>query len=152
MPDSLTFTSATPRYSLPLLHVGQAQKEAFVNEALGLADVLLHCTVQGSNAAPPENSLDGEAWLILENATGSWQGHEGEIAVRQGGGWLFVTPRDGMRVFDRSTGCEVLFFGSWRKASLPLEPLGGSSVDGEARAAIKDLVSALQALGILPSA
>lgn len=152
MPDPLTFADATSRFALPLLHAGQAQKEAFVNEALDLTDALLHCSVQGERSAPPGNSLEGEAWLVLTDATGVWAGHEEEIAVCRGSAWTFIVPRAGMRVFDLEKGCERLFFRFWRKASIPVEPLGGVSVDGEARAAINDLVSALQALGILPSA
>ncbi|AXB77834.1 DUF2793 domain-containing protein [Novosphingobium sp. P6W] len=152
MTDALMFASATPRFALPLLHTGQAQKEIFVNEALALADTLLHCAVAGESASPPENPVDDEAWLIGTGASGEWQGRDGEIAMRRGTAWAFVRPRDGMRVLDISAGCEMLFFGSWRKASLLVEPLGGSIVDGEARAAINDLIAALQALGILPSA
>jgi hypothetical protein len=152
MADPLTFTSATSRFALPLLHAGQAQKEVFVNEALGLTDILLHCAVIGETGAPPGNSLDGDAWLVSDGATGEWEGHGGDIAARRGGAWIFVTPLDGTRIFDVSAGCEMLFCGFWRKALLPVEPLGGSSVDGEARATINGLVSALKALGILPSA
>jgi len=152
MAHPLPFTDATPRFALPLLHTAQAQKEVFVNEALMLADTLVHSCVEGETATPPETSADGEAWLVASGATGEWSQAEGFIAVRRGTGWIFVAPRDGMRVFDRSRGAEILFFGFWRKASLPMEPVGGTSVDGEARTAINDLVSALQALGILPAA
>jgi hypothetical protein len=152
MPDPLPFQNATNRFALPLLHVGQAQKEVFVNEALARTDALLHCTVVAETTAPPVDPAEGKAWLIGTGATDAWAGHEGEIALHTGGGWAFIGPRDGMRVFDLAAGREMLFFTSWRKASLPVEPLGGTSVDGEARAAINDLVSALQALGILPSA
>ncbi|WP_404482692.1 DUF2793 domain-containing protein [Novosphingobium sp. BL-52-GroH] len=152
MPDPLAFANATTRFALPLLHAAQAQKETFVNEAFNLADALLHCAIEGETSLPQENSADGQVWLVGTGASGAWQGHDGEIAARRGSAWAFVEPRDGMRVFDVSAGREMLFFGSWRKASLPVEPVGGSSVDGEARAAINDLVSALQALGILPSA
>ena len=152
MTDNLIFANATPRFALPLLHAGQAPKEIFVNEALTQADTLLHCAVTGESASPPENSVGDEAWLIGTGASGEWEGHDAEIATRRGNAWAFVSPRNGMRVFDISSGCEMLFFGSWRKASLLVEPLGGLIVDGEARAAITDLIAALQALGILPSA
>ena len=89
---------------------------------------------------------------MATGAVGAWAGHDLSLACWQGGNWLFVEPRDGLRILDRSTGQEQVFFGSWRKASLPTEPLGGSTVDGEARLAINELITALQALGLLPSA
>lgn len=151
MTDPLTFASASPRFAFPLLHAGQAQKEIFVNEALLLADALMHCCVRGEATTPPPAPVEGDTWIVGAGATARWAGHDHAIAVRRGNGWAFATPRDGMRAFDLAAGCERLFFGFWRKASTPVEPLGGTSVDGEARAAIKELVSALQALGILPS-
>ncbi|GGB88667.1 hypothetical protein GCM10011494_03700 [Novosphingobium endophyticum] len=89
---------------------------------------------------------------MATGAVGAWAGRDLSLACRQGGNWLFVEPRDGLRILDRSTGQEQVLFGSWRKASLPTEPLGGSTVDGEARLAINELITALQALGLLPSA
>lgn len=151
MSDPVMFENATPRFALPLLHAGQAQKEVFVNEALALADALLHCGVLGEAAAPPAGAVDGDNWLVAAGATGEWAGQDHSLACRQSGNWLFVPPRDGMRVLDVSLGQERLFFGVWRKASLISEPLGGSIVDGEARAAIGQLISALQALGVLPA-
>lgn len=152
MTDPITFLSSTPRFALPLLYSGQARKEAFVNEALNRADTLLHCAIEGERADPAEESTDGEVWIVAEGATGAWSGCASMLACRQDNGWSFVPPRDGLRVFDRSTGQERLFFGAWRKASVPVEPLGGTIVDGEARTAIANLVASLQAVGILPSA
>lgn len=151
MPEH-TFDSMTPRFALPLLYSGQAQKEIFVNESLLLADTLLHCTVRGEIAAPPENCEDGETWLVAPAATGVWSGRDGAIAMKNGHSWTFIEPRDGLRVLDLTRGATLLYLGHWRKPSVPVEPLGGTSVDGEARTAINDLVAALQALGILPSA
>ncbi len=42
MSDPVQFEGATPRFALPLLFAGQAQKEFFVNEALLRADMVLH--------------------------------------------------------------------------------------------------------------
>jgi hypothetical protein len=116
------------------------------------ADALLHCTVVAEAASAPSTPAAGQTWLVAAAATGVWTGHTGSLATFQGGGWTFMPPREGMRIYDSTAGQECFFSGSWRKALPVVEPLGGSIVDGEARAAIADLVSALQALGALPSA
>ena len=146
----LTFDIASPRFSLPLLFAGQAQKEVFVNEALAITDALLHCAIEGEADAPPGSPSDGDAWLVGLAPNGPWTGQEGRIACWQAGNWLFVQPRDGMRVLDRSSGQEIRFHGIWRRPSVPLEPSGGSVVDSEARAAIQQLIAALRLTGIFP--
>ncbi|HEY0958913.1 MAG TPA: DUF2793 domain-containing protein [Novosphingobium sp.] len=150
MSDPFLFDSTTPRFGLPLLFAGQSQKEAFVNEAHALADALLHCAIEGRSPSPPGSPADGENWLVTPLADGAWSGREACIACRQAGGWLFVEPRDGLRLLDRSTGQEWRYFGEWRAAEIPAEPLGGLVVDAEARAAIQDIIAALKLAGILP--
>lgn len=150
MSDPILFDSISPRFGLPLLFAGQSQKEAFVNEAHALADALLHCAIDGEAAAPPPSPADGSAWLVAISATGAWAGQEGRIACRQAGNWLFVTPRDGMRILDRTTGQERRYLGAWRVPEAPVEPSGGSVVDAEARAAILELVGALRTAGVFP--
>jgi hypothetical protein len=131
---------------------GQTQKEFIVNEAHARLDTLLHPAVEGEASAPPVASDEGECWLVGADATGDWAGHDGEIASRQPGGWVFVSPRDGMRAFDKASGQAVLFVGSWRRITPPANPIGGTTVDAEARTAIGEIVSALQQAGILPAA
>jgi hypothetical protein len=65
------------------------------------------------------------------------------------GGWLFATPRDGMRLLDRATGQEIRYREGWQRPATPLEPAGGTTVDSEARAAIAELVEVLIVSGIL---
>lgn len=149
MTDPLTFTSSCPRFGLPLLFSGQSQKEHAVNEAHALTDALLHCTIEGEAATPPETPVDGECWLVSSPATGEWTGQDGRIACRQAGVWLFVMPCEGMRVFNRSTGQDIRFAGTWFAPSAPASPNGGSTVDMEARAAIDALIAAMQAARVL---
>lgn len=152
MPDPIVFTSASPRFGLPLLFAGQAQKEVFVNEAHALTDALLHPAVEGEADAPPAAPADGECWLVGDTPTGAWQDHSGELASYQAGTWIFAPPRDGVRVLDRSTGQDIRYRGGWRRPGTPVAPTGGATVDAEARAAIAGLVAALVDAGLLAEA
>lgn len=151
MSDPISFDSTTPRLGLPYLFAGQAQKEAFVNEAHSLIDALLHCAVESETATPPAAPLDGQSWLVGAAPTGVWSGQGGKIACRQGGNWLFVAPRAGMRLFNRASGQDVRYSGSaWLSPVTPALPTGGTVIDTQARAAIAAIVDALVIAEILP--
>ena len=151
MTDPISYTSVTPRFRLPLLFAGQAQKEFYVNEAHALTDALLHATCEGEAAAPPAVPAEGGTWLVASGASGTWTGEDGKLAAFQSGTWLFVAPHDGVRLFDRSTGQFLLYNGGWQRPAAPAEPSGGATVDAEARAAISRLIEALVGAGIFPS-
>lgn len=151
MTDPLQFPSTTPRHGLPLLFAGQAQKEAFVNAAFSLCDALIHPIVEGEAGAPPASPAEGECWLVGAGAAGAWAGREGMLAARQTGTWMFLTPRDGMRVLDRASGQHVLYLGGWRRVAAVAPPAGGTVIDEQARAAVAGLIEALRASGIVPS-
>ena len=151
MTDPISFTPATPRYALPLLFAGQAQKEFYVNEAHALTDALLHAACEGEAADPPATPAEGKAWLVGNGATGEWTGEDGKLASRQSGNWLFTTPSEGMQLFDRSTGQMILYRSGWQRPAAPILPSGGTVVDADARTAIADLITALVDAGIFPS-
>lgn len=151
MPDPITFDSTSPRFSLPFLFVAQAQKEFFVNEALARIDALLHLAVEAEQNDPPASPSDGECWIIGTVPTGVWSGHPGEIAMWQGGNWLFAMPQPGMAVFDKAQDMQARYDGGWNRAAAVTTPTGGSVQDAEARSAITGLIAALGAAGILPA-
>jgi len=151
MSDPISFDSISPRFGLPLLFAGQAQKEAFVNEAFSRLDALIHCAIESESASPPASPLDGQAWLVGTNPTGAWAGKSGAVAMQQSGQWLFAEPRDGMAMLNRATG-QVMrrAGGSWRSATVPTQATGGSVIDAEARAMLAALVSGLRQAGVFP--
>lgn len=151
MTDPHTFTNTTPRLKLPNLFVAQAQKELTVNEAFAMLDALLHLAVEGEANDPPAAAADGECWLVGAAPTGNWVAQAGQIACRQAGSWLFVAPVDGMTLFDKAAGRSARFDGGWQRAAAISLPTGGTTEDAEARAAIAELVAALQLSGIVPA-
>ncbi|MGX7951408.1 DUF2793 domain-containing protein [Tsuneonella sp. HG249] len=150
MTEPLQFPSVTPRHSLPLLFSGQAQREAFLNEALSLCDALLHPAIKGEAATPPTDPEDGDCWLVGVDATGEFSDRAGQLACRQAGQWLYAVPRSGMCAFDLSTGQQVVYAGAWRRAATPPPPAGGANIDEEARVAINQLIAVLVQTGVLP--
>ena len=151
MTDPLSFTSATPRLALPLLFAGQAQKEFYVNEAHARIDALLHAAVEGEIDEPPAAPVEGDCWLIGSDPTEAWASHAGELACYEAGTWIFIAPRDGMRLLDRPTGQVKLYRGGWAAPAAPTIPSGGITIDAEARAAIAALIAALSSAGVLPA-
>ena len=149
MSDPFTFTSTTPRLGLPNLFTAQAQKEMTVNEAFALIDALLHPVVEGMANDPPASPVEGECWIVNGQPTGDWANDAGKIACRQAGNWLFATPTNGMVVFDKSVSQNIRYDSGWTSASAVTLPTGGGTVDVEARAAISEVVAALEAAGIL---
>jgi hypothetical protein len=148
MSDPVVFTSVTPRHQIPLLFSGQSQKELTVNEAHARTDALIHAAVEGEATAPPSSPDDGECWLVGTGATGAWSGEDGKLACFELGNWLFIAPRDGMTILDRSTGQRVRYFGGWQSPEPPAAPTGGATADTEARAAIVGLIDALRIAGV----
>jgi len=149
MTDTLAFTSTSPRLGLPMLFTGQAQKEAYVNEAHSLIDAVTQCAIEGSATAAPAAPINGTNWLVGTGATGDWTGQDGKIACYQSGNWLFVAPFDGLCIFNRSTHQFSHYSGAWQTPAAVTAPSGGTTVDAQARTTLANLISALQTAGIL---
>ncbi|MBV9930409.1 MAG: DUF2793 domain-containing protein [Alphaproteobacteria bacterium] len=162
-------TDRTPRFALPFILPGQAQKELFHNEALVLVDAVLQAAVEeGPRAAPPASAAPGQSWLVAGGAGGAWTDQDGALAVMTEGGWRFVAPHAGMCVWDKAAGVPRQWDGSaWsggriacaglsiagktvvgaRLPEVP-SPSGGTIIDTEARAAVAALIAALKSHGL----
>lgn len=90
----------TAQLGLPLLQPAQAQKHVTVNEALARLDALTAMVlVSRSQTAPPSEAAEGEVWAVPADAAGAWSGRDGTLAIRANGGWAFLPPRRGWRVW-----------------------------------------------------
>lgn len=150
MTDPLSFSSASPRYALPLLFAGQSQKEVIVNEALLAADILLHPAIEAVLSSPPTTPATGQCWLVGSGATGAFAGQSDRIAAWSEGGWRFLAPREGVRAYDIASAAYRLYAGgAWHLATAPTAPTGGSVVDSEARSAIATIIASLRTAGVI---
>lgn len=109
MPDT------SPSLALPYLQPAQAQKHVTHNEALRRLDLLVQLVVvQFGAEVPPAAPAPGEAWALGAAPQGDWTGQAGQLAVWEGPGWGFVTPREGWRAWGRAEGeLRVWRAGAW---------------------------------------
>lgn len=162
----------TPRFGLPLLAAGQAQKEIDHNEALTMLEALVQPVVQtlGDNA-PPASPVAGQSWIVGTAPTGAWAGQAGAVAVWTAGGWRFVAPREGLWLWVAGLGLWARRTATtWLAGALPAsslvvngvqvvgargaavaDPTGGTAPDANARAAISQILAALRAHGLIAS-
>lgn len=109
----------TPLLGLPLIAAAQAQKHVTHNEALLAIDALIQLAViSRSLAGPPGGVADGDRFLVAAPAEGAWAGRQGCIALAQGGGFTFITPRKGWRMWVEAEAKLVVFDGeAWREVA-----------------------------------
>lgn len=160
----------SPRFALPFLVPGQAQKELLHNEALQMVEMLLCPVVKstGSAVAPPDPQA-GDCHIVGSDASGDWTGREDQLACFTEGGWRFVSPIESMIVTDQASGHAMAFReGGWengivRARELVVEgqavvrerqadiadPSGGAVSDQQCRATVSAMLSALPAHGLI---
>ncbi|MFD1381491.1 DUF2793 domain-containing protein [Fodinicurvata halophila] len=108
-------SETTPRFHLPYLFTGQAQKELFHNAALNRLDALLACVlVSRTETAPPAEPQAMQAWLLPAGAQGDWSGAAGRIALWLDG-WDFLDPPSGLKAWIADEDRHLFFDGAaWR--------------------------------------
>ncbi len=160
----------TDRFGLPLLQLGQAQKEVFHNEALTAIDLILHASaVTMALDAPPAEPEAGRCWIVGGGPGGEWAGHAHALAAMTAAGWRFAQPRPGMLVWIEDVQRWARWDGAaWRADDWPVaaisvggtqvvgaqqpaiaDPVGGTTVDTEARAALADMLAMLRSHGLI---
>ncbi len=106
----------SPNLALPYLAAGQAQKHVTVNDALRLADALVHLSaVSRTTVAPPANAANGARYLVPVAPTGAFAGQAGKLAFSEDGFWRFLTPKRGWRLYVEDETRMLVFDGAlWR--------------------------------------
>jgi Protein of unknown function (DUF2793) len=145
--------SNTARHQLPFLAIGQAQKEITHNEALLRIDALLHMVVESELSVPPTipaGTQSGKCWLIGSSPTGQWQGKQGNIANWTGASWRFLVPVDRMKLHNKALGTDMLRTQTaWISPVSIANPIAGTLIDVESRAAINAILAWLRTAGII---
>ena len=159
----------SPRFALPFLAPGQAQKEFFHNEAIQRIEALLCPVVEAAGlVTAPSNPEPGACYIVGAGATGEWAGHDHALACFTEGGWRFIAPVDSMQLVDKSSGETLAYEGGWisgivrarevrvngqtvlRDRQPPIaNPAGGATVDTECRAAISEILATLRTHGLI---
>jgi hypothetical protein len=161
---------ASPRFALPFLIAAQAQKEVFHNEALSRIDILAHASVETALLnTPPSSPVAGQCWLVATGGSGNWAGYDGNIAAWTDGGWRFVAPRQGMRVWAVDDQCVWIYgLSGWHLDSVRPDGIyvagqqiigprsgaiadvaGGSTIDTQSRTAVNAILAALRIHGLI---
>lgn len=118
--------SNSPRIGLTYLDAAQAQKHVTVNEALARLDAVAAGRAETmALASPPGSPSEGEAHIVPAGAGGAWTGQEGMVAVFLNGGWDFIAPWTGWKLWVAGESGYATFDGTdWRLISQPAGPGG----------------------------
>lgn len=117
--------SNSNRLALPFIDAAQSQKHVTHNEAVVVLDALVHLAVKARNVvAPPASPVEGDRYLVPSGATGAFAGHADAVAAFDNGGWAFLSPKAGWRIYVESEGLFLLFDGTaWKDVGLSLQNL-----------------------------
>lgn len=102
----------SPKLNLPLIAPSQAMKHITHNEALMRLDAITQLSVVSlGTTTPPASPVAGACYGIGAAAQGDWAGHDGALTSFFDGGWHFVTPQAGWRLWNLDTTQLMVFSG-----------------------------------------
>lgn len=102
----------TPRLKLPYILQSQAQKEVTHAMSLNSLDALLQTSVESTTLTTPPIGSDGNLCIVGTGATGAWTAKDKQLAQYIGGSWVFYTPFEGLRVWDKQTAQPFVYKGT----------------------------------------
>ena len=122
--------SNSPRIGLPYLDAAQAQKHVTMNEALARLDAIGAARAETiALASPPASSAEGDAHIVPSGASGAWAGQDGKLAVYLNGGWDFIVPWAGWRLWVASESGFAAYDGiDWHLIGQPIAQGGAMTI------------------------
>lgn len=161
--------SETIRHRLPLLAAGQAQKEVTHNDALLAIDRQLQLSVVSRVVGvPPAVPVPGSTYVVPAGASGAWAGQTDKLAMHDGFGWVFTTPRTGCLAWIEAENGFTVYQNGWTAGGWPVtalriagrtvlgvvpvaiaEPVGGAVIDVQSRNTIAQILIALRDQAII---
>lgn len=147
-------TIETSRHKLPLLAVGQAQKEYTHNEALLLLDNLVNPSVisilDNPDTIDEVSNDETRSWLISDQPSGIWSQRANQIAIKTENGFRYIKPVNGMQIFNAQSGSIMIYRDMhWHIAPILAAPSGGNIIDSQARASIAAILDNLVQFGLI---
>lgn len=117
------------KFNLPFVDPAQAQKHLPVNEGFARLDAMAQLRLDGVDVTlPPEGGADGQVFAIGAGAVNDWEGQGGKLALRDNGGWLFVTPQAGWNAWSVPDGAALRFDGvAWRSPPMAAHGTGAAT-------------------------
>lgn len=118
----------TATLKLPLVAAAQAQKHVTVNEALARIDAALQLSVVSRSVTmPPNTPEDGSVYLVPPGGVNEWDSQDGQLAFALNGGWDFLEPLSGWRVYVADEAVLLHFEGDvWKDGVLASSPFGAA--------------------------
>lgn len=101
-----------------------------VNESLGVLDALLMASVEGIDIdTPPAAPEAGKIWIVGNAPNGTFEGRALALAVWHDGRWVFHTPREGWRVWNKAQAEMIVYeSGAWRSLRPDVQELSALGI------------------------
>lgn len=103
----------TNHLKLPYILPSQAQKHVTHNEALRMLDAIVQLAVIAHDYTHPDpEALEGDRYIIPENAGGDWVEHKQKIAAFTDGSWYYFEPQAGWLCYIKNHDQMLVFNGT----------------------------------------
>jgi hypothetical protein len=102
----------TPILGLDEISASQSSKEVTHNTALRQLEGATIRILDRDLTAPPGGESEGDSYLVDSGGTGAWSGKDGQVAVYISGGWFFLPPFEGLRLWINDEDIAIVYDGS----------------------------------------